>query len=105
MRTLRRKKRWRKRKRARRRRSELQCGLSVAMQQSCTHGPRQLFLSNKQGRDKEVEEKKEEEKELEGKEEEKEEITTTMLSSAAMQQGYTRDQGNCFFQVNEEEKE
>ena len=30
-------------------RSELQCSLSVAMQPSCTRGPRQLFFSSKQG--------------------------------------------------------
>ena len=29
--------------------SELQCSLSVAMQPSCTRGPRQLFFYSKQG--------------------------------------------------------
>ena len=41
------------------------------------------------------------------KEEEDEEvdIRTTMQSSAAMQQTYTRGKGNCFFPVNKEEEE
>ena len=45
-------------------------------------------------------------KEVEEEEEEEEEdITTTMQSFTALQQSCTHGKGNCFFPVNEEEKE
>ena len=54
-----------------------------------------------------MEEESKGEKEEEGKgekEEEEEEITTTIQSSPAMQQSFTRGQGNCFFPVNKVEE-
>ena len=58
---------------------------SVTMLRSCTHRPKQFFLFSKQGKG--------------------EEITTTIQSSAAIQQTYTCRKANCFFPVNKEEEE
>ena len=70
---------------------------STAMQQSCAHGPRQLFLFFFYSVNKVENEKEEEENKENGKG-----ITTTMQSSTAMQQRCTGCQGICFFPVNEE---
>ena len=67
------------------------------MKHSCTCGGCDHFLPVNEEKDKEVEEEHNDE-------EKEEEITTTMQPSAAMQQGFTHGQGNCFLPVNKIEK-
>ena len=71
----------------------VQC--SIAMQQNCTHVPRQFFLLfavNEEEEEKEKEEEVEEEKEVEEEEEKEEEgeIMITMQSSTTMPRSCTR---------------
>ena len=66
----------------------LQCSLPLPMQQSCTGGQANFFLSlNEEEKQEENEEKVEEE---ENKQEEEDKIRTAMPSSVAMQEGCTR---------------
>ena len=72
----------------------MQC--SVAMQQNCTHVPRQFFLlfavNEKEEKKEKEEEEVEEEKEVEEvkEKEEEEEIIITMQSCTTMQRSCTR---------------
>ena len=68
----------------------MQC--SIAMQQNCTHVPRQFFLlfAVNEEEEKEMEEEEVEQKEVEEKEKvEEEEMVITMKSSTTMQRSCT----------------